>query len=107
MCCRFSMIEDRCSASRCREKFIEKKQNPATEFKEAQPTVTRMSTEIEKMNVTMSKVADSTNKAATKLSFQEIKMTHGNQGCSVSACMRQILNAFDEWDVDRSETYLV
>ena len=39
----FSMVKERCSASDWHKKFIEKKQNPATEFKEAQETVTKMS----------------------------------------------------------------
>ena len=55
----------------------------------------------------MSKVANSTNKTASKVSFQEIRMMYGSQGYSVSACMRQSRNAYDEWDVDRSKVYLL
>ena len=104
----FSMTKERCSsASDCRKKFIEKKQNPSTELEEAQQTVAKMSTEVDKMNVAMSKFADSANGTATKVSFQEVRMVHGSRGHSVSACMRQIRNAFDEWDVGRSETHMI
>ena len=90
---------DESSSSDSRKIIMEKKQ--------VLPEMNTTSTDVEKMNVTMRKVADHTNKTASKASFTEIWMMHCSQGYSASACMRHIRNAFDKWSGDRSDTYLV
>ena len=69
--------------------------------------IKNLSTQFKEVHETLEKVADSTKKTATKCSFQEVRMMHGFQGYSPEATLRQVTNAYEEWNVERSETYLL
>ena len=50
-------------------------------------------------------VADSTDKTATKVGFQERRMMSGSQGYQIREAIRQVHNSFEEWDPLRCESY--
>ena len=50
-------------------------------------------------------VKDNTDKEVTKQGFQERRLMLGQQGYRPEECLRQITNAFEEWNYKRSEFY--
>merc|ERR1712110_1370180 len=60
---------------------------------------------VEKGFVKVEQLKDAADKAGNKTSFVERRIMIGQQGYKPSEAMRQIHNCWDEWDVERSESY--
>ena len=96
------------AAEVCSNKDKNAKEDKMTKTLETFGEVTsKAATHFEDFGKTLSKVKDATVKTANKASFQEIRMMTGQQGYPIKSCIRQVYNAFAEWDPKRSETYMV